>query len=106
MTYKSGEVPQKNDEVLGSIDGAPARGRVLAVRENGDVLVTRRAPYKGPHEPIASEHHEVPSHEFSLVLRPAAKPAAAASAPPRAERTVKDATQLKAAKKAVGSKAK
>lgn len=94
MTYKSGETPQKNDEVLGQIDGAPARGRVLAVRENGDVLVTRRAAYSGPKKPLVAEHREVPAADMSLVYRPvdqyatvgaAAAPAGAAKKPSRSK---------------------
>lgn len=79
MTYKSGETPQKNDEVLGQIDGLPARGRVLAVRKNGDVLVTRRAPYEGPAKPLGAVQDEAPADQFVLVYR---KPSAAPGAPP------------------------
>lgn len=70
MSYKTGETPQKNDEILGEIDGKAARGRVLAVRENGDVLVTRRAPYQGTTKPLAYVHEEVPAAGLSLVYRP------------------------------------
>ncbi len=103
MTYKLGGTPEKNDEVMGLIDGKPARGRVLAVRENGNVLVTRRAPYKGPDKPLAAEHVEVPASELTLIYRPmnraaapAARPTVAAAKGPKPE----------AKKKSAGSKSK
>lgn len=70
MSYKTGEAPQKNDEVLGEVEGKRARGRVLAVRENGNVLITRRAPYEGNTKPLASVHEEVPAADLSLIYRP------------------------------------
>lgn len=70
MNYKSGEAPQARDEVMGDIDGKPARGRVLAVRANGDVLVTRRAVYSGHTKPLVAEHQEVPAKNFYLIYRP------------------------------------
>ncbi len=70
LTYKDGKTePQKNDEVLGSLDGKPARGRVLVVREK-TVLVTRRAAYQGPGQPLAAEHAEMDPDELELVYRP------------------------------------
>lgn len=70
MNYKSGEAPQAQDEVVGVVDGKPARGRVLAVRENGDVLITRRAHYSGDSKPLVAEHIETPADGLSLVYRP------------------------------------
>ncbi len=89
MSYKSGETPQKNDEVMGEIDGKAARGRVLAVRENGDGLVTRRAPYAGTDKPLAVEHVEVPAARLTLVYRPVRgvlTPPPAAEKPAKAEK--------------------
>lgn len=70
MSYKTGQEPQVNDEVMGQIEGAPARGRVIAVRDTGYVLVTRRAPYSGPTKPLTSIHTEVKAEELALVYRP------------------------------------
>jgi hypothetical protein len=97
LTYKDGKlVPQKNDEVLGELDGKPARGRVLAVREE-TVLITRRAPYAGPGQPLASEHAEVDPAGLSLVYRPL--PTGPVAAAPRPDAGV-------AAKAAAGKKEK
>lgn len=81
MKYKSGETPQKNDEVMGEVAKLPARGRVLAVRENGDILLERRAPYEGNTKPLAFIHDEVPAEDFKLVYRPVEAPPVAKAAP-------------------------
>lgn len=72
MNYKTGEVPQPKDEVLGDVDGKPARGRVVAVREKV-VTVTRRAAYTGPQNPLAAEHVDVDPAALSLIYRPIPK---------------------------------
>lgn len=91
MDYQTGEKPQVNDEVLGEIDGKPARGRVLAVRESGRVLVSRRAAYQGHTAPLVAERHEVDPGSLKLVYRPRRPgqplaPAVAAPAPQPARR--------------------
>lgn len=107
MDYKSGEGPQINDEVLGEIDGRPARGRVLAVRANGNVLVTRRAAYSGSAKPLVAEHHEVPAENFSLVYRPVRSGAAPAGRPsPAAVVEAKKAKTVVKAPVAAGEKKK
>ena len=42
MAYKDGTKPQKGDAVLGSIGGAPARGKVLHYNEKTDELTIHR----------------------------------------------------------------
>ncbi len=82
MPYKTGEVPQLKDEVMGVVEGKPARGRVLGLRDDGSVLVTRRAPYVEG-KPLTAEHLEVPSGDLSLVYRP--RQAGSASKAPAAK---------------------
>jgi hypothetical protein len=98
LTYKDGKLePQKNDEVMGELEGKPARGRVLVVREK-TVLVTRRAPYAGPGQPLASEHAEVDPSTLTLVYRPI--PNGPVKAAPRADAAGAQAAAAKPAAKA------
>lgn len=100
MNYKDGKLePQKNDEVLGELEGKPARGRVLAVREK-TVLITRRAAYAGPGQPLSAEHAEVDPAGLTLVYRPL--PKGPVPAAPRGDAGVAAAVKAKAAK--TGSK--
>lgn len=84
MTYKTGEVPQLKDSVMGQVDaGGAVRGTVVGLREGGGILLQRRAPYAGNHKPLAITHDECASEDFSLVYRhasgaPAPQKAAAA----------------------------
>lgn len=96
MNYKTGETPQIDDEISGQVDGLPARGRVRAVRENGDVLITRRAAYAGKDKPLASEGVEVPADGLTLVYRHISKATAPAAKPAKA--TKKAASSGAAAK--------
>lgn len=80
MTYKTGEVPQLGDSVMGELDGKPARAIVISVRETR-VLLQRRAAYEGRHKPLQYEHAEVPSEDFALVYRHKAAPVEAEPAP-------------------------
>lgn len=73
MSYKTGETPQKNDEVMGEIEGQPGRGRVMAVLAPDKVRVARRGAYQGPHEPLTIEFHDLPTPGLSLIYRPEAK---------------------------------
>lgn len=69
MTYKTGEVPQIGDSVMGMIDDKPARGVVISARSDGSILLQRRAPYQGPQVPLQHDNDEVNSEDFSLIYR-------------------------------------
>lgn len=47
--YKSGEAPQVGDSVMGEVDGAPLRGKVVALKDEETAVVASRAPYH--HDP-------------------------------------------------------
>ena len=106
--YKGGETAQKDDQVMGKVKGLAARGKVLGVRENGDILITRRAPYEGNTKPLASIHDEVPAAEFSLVYRPApARPGPAVppqKVPAGAKRPARNSAEAVAADKSANKK--
>lgn len=69
MTYKSGEVPQVGDSVMGDVKGTAARGKVIGVRDGGGILLERRAAYEGKSKPLAVQHDECKSEDFDLVYR-------------------------------------
>lgn len=79
MAYKSDEKPQKGDAVLGTYQGAPARGKVVAYDEKKDLLrLERRGPaqdFKMPGgkrvEKVQGdlEHFDAPAADFELIYR-------------------------------------
>lgn len=73
MAYKTGETPQKDDEILGKHEGAGARGRVMAVLADDQVRISRRAAYAGAGEPLQVEFLDLPASDFSLIYRPKPK---------------------------------
>jgi ribosomal protein L24 len=75
MSYKIGGAAQKEDQVLGIISGAPARGKVTAVSKDGATITVERL---GPAQTDPKskqklqgqiEHHAVPTSDFELIYR-------------------------------------
>jgi len=65
---------QKGDDVLGVIDGLPARGKVASVNEKkGTIRITRRGPaaMHNSKQMIKGqfEQHDVPAGNFELIYR-------------------------------------
>lgn len=73
--YKSGETPKKGDSVLGAIDNAPARGRVLHFdSKTGKVRIERRGAAR--RDSVSNqythgqlEHVDAPAADFELIYR-------------------------------------
>lgn len=86
MTYKSGQVPQQGDSVMGPIDGATVRGVVVRVLPPDKIVVERRAAYEVSAQKrraagavaLQVVHDEVASPDFDLVYR---RPDASVPAP-------------------------
>lgn len=83
MSYKTGEMPQLGDAVMGVLEGgAAARGAVIGLRDEGRILLQRRAPYEGQHKPMKMQYDEADSKDFSLVYRHKPAPVEPAEAKP------------------------